>query len=125
MNLGFEMGLSLGVNKPDPLQSTPTAVRTGHGLRRLSLRQWRGTALALALQQSSGTWNVALPTVVTQDAVMPDADQPGGQNVMSETPQELLGAQGEGFDLATSTIIAPSKSDGLSLLVRGRGQPLN
>jgi hypothetical protein len=51
--------------------------------------------VAVTLQQSPGAGHVALATVIAEHAVMADADQPGGENVPRETPDELDGAQGE------------------------------
>src|SRR5579871_5233942 len=98
-------------------------MRTGHRLQPLGFRQRTGRTPA-PLQQSSGAWNVALAAVVAQDAIVPDADQTGRQNVMNEAAQELVRAKGEGFDFASVTVIAPSKSDGLGLLVHGHNAPV-
>jgi hypothetical protein len=118
------VGPAFGVNKPDPAQATPTAVRTGHRFERFEFGQPRGCFLTALLQQSASAWDILLPEVVAQDAVVPDADQTGRQNVMSEAAKELVRAQGEGFDLATVTVIAPSKSDGLGLLINRHNAPV-
>ena len=98
-------------------------MRADHRLRRGRFGSLGGSVLA-ALQQGAGAGNVPLPTVVAQEAVMADANQPGRQNVPAKTPQELSGVQGERFDGAALAVIAPSKGHGLGRLVHGQEAPV-
>ena len=69
----------------------------GEGTRGTTARGGRGRAAprGTALEQGAGAGNVALPAVIGQDAVMADAHQAGGQNVPTESADELDRREGE------------------------------
>ncbi len=65
MSSGLEMGLSLGVDEPDPPQAGQAAVRTEHRLKRGRLGRLGG-GLPAPFQQGAGAGNIPLAAVVGQ-----------------------------------------------------------